>query len=76
MTGLLFSTKLFFLSRYNILGPIPAFYDLPSQSYTFTQLTFNYPIISIISKTKYKIAKVIKIHLVGFILIPDPLTLD
>ena len=37
------------LIKTRILGPIPAFYDLPSQSYNFTQLTLNYPIIS---KTK------------------------
>ena len=36
----------------HILGQIPAFYDFPSQSYKYTQLVPNYPIISISAKSK------------------------
>ena len=36
----------------HILGPIPAFYDLPGQSYKYAQLVPNYPIISISTKSK------------------------
>ena len=46
------------LIKIRILGLIPAFYDIPSQSYTFAQLMLNYPIISIISKTKGLMKKV------------------
>ena len=53
-----FLDKVVPLVKIHILGPIPAFYDLHRQRYTFTQLALNYPIISIISKTKGQTKKV------------------